>query len=407
MTIRISASVMLIEPRSTDSDRYTITTTRARTTTCEDSQLEFELKFFYDLESNENAVPYAYLANEGIHFTGNFVGITKDAIQEKDVIQINVQQAHTLGMLTKIPEHHVEVNLNGQISASPKVVATQIPSTFPAESDGSVVDPADLNASSTMQISFTMFRVTAKQWASFACNDGSPGSTAKVVDFEFTVRHETNNRLNSRTKHLKCPRSVNVLGLLELINSNLYIQLTDIAWTPQATTATSHSPTGSEPDNSGTQPTRISRSRALAAQLSSTDTTPGTTGTSRKRTKVMQPVNSSSTSVIHDALNVSKGSTSTQPIQIEGESSSSEEQPATKTRTQITRRSSTRTTRGKRAKRAKASQDSGNSNRLYQSPSIKMVGGIPQLYNTPNTGRVAKLRDHATSVLPTREFSFF
>jgi len=256
---------------------------------------------------------------------------------------------------------------------------------------------------------FTATRDVNKSWirrASFARNDGSPGSTAKVVDFEFTVRHETNNRLNSRTKHLKCPRSVNVLGLLELINLNLYIQLTDIAWTPQATTATSHSPTGSEPDNSGTQPTRISRSRALAAQLSSTDTTPGTTGTSRKRTKVMQPVNSSSTSVIHDTLNVSKGSTSTQPIQIEGESSSSEEQPATKTRTQITRCSSTRTTRGKRAKRAKASQDSGNSNCLYQSPSIKMVGGIPQLYNTPNTGRVAKLRDHATSLLPVRKFSF-
>jgi hypothetical protein len=400
MTIRISGSAMLVEPRSTESGRYAITTSRGKTATCEGGQLEFELKFFYDLESNENTVPYAYLANEGIRFTGNFSGITDD------VLHINVQQAHTLGIIT-IPDHFVEVELNGRVSATPKNVTTSIPPISIADSDEHDNNPSDLEGPSTAQISFTMFRITATQWASFPRNDGSPGSTGKTQQFELTIRHEAENRLTSRTTRLKHNQNVNILGLLELINSKLYILLTDIAWsTSQTASGTSHPPTAPAADNTMNPPPRISRSRALAAQLSTLDTTPSTSEAAHKRTKVTEPVNPTGTSMTRNTSKVTPGATPTKPIEIEVQTSSSEELPPTKTRTTRTRRSTTRTKRGKRAKYAKPSQDSGNLNCLSQSP-VKMVGGIPQLYNTPDTGRVAKLRDHATSLLPTREFSFF
>jgi len=51
MTIRISATVLLIKPRCVESAHYLRTTSRAVTQVPEHDGLEFELKFFYDLEN--------------------------------------------------------------------------------------------------------------------------------------------------------------------------------------------------------------------------------------------------------------------------------------------------------------------------------------------------------------------
>lgn len=367
------------------------------------------MKFFYDALSNENTIPDAFHEKEGIRFTGNLYGINDK------VLQINVQQAHSLGMTT-VPRHCIEVNLDGRLISNPTNVTTPIeslPALEPVEHD---IEEPDFQPPSTSEISFTMFRITATQWASFPRNDGTPGSTGRLVPFEFTVRHETANRLHSRTKRLTVNQNVTVLGLLELINSRLYIQLTDISWLSQnGVTATNAS---TSPESASRQtawkrdndnlPPRISSSRALAAQIenvngstSASQTGPPASQTGRKRGRTNVTSNSHATSTTRNASNASLVTSSEQPNIIDLQTSSSADEAPT---VQHPKRRSLRSS----AQRLPA-QDPGNLSASHISPSLKMVGGIPQLYNARKSrlfGRVAKLRDHATSVLPVRKFSF-
>jgi len=368
------------------------------------------LKFFYDALSNENTIPDAFYENEGIRFTGNLYGINDK------VLQINVQQAHSLGMTT-VPPHCIEVNVDGRLISAPTNVTTPIeslPAIEPVEHD---IEEPELQPPSTSEISFTMFRITATQWASFPRDDGTLGSTGRLVPFEFTVRHETGNRLHSRTKRLTVNHNVTVLGLLELINSRLYIQLTDISWVSQNGVAATNPSTSLESASHQTAsrrhndniPPRISSSRALAAQIenvnSSTSpasqTGPPASQKGRKRRCTNVTSKSHATNTTRNASNASLVTSSAQPNVIDLQTSSSaDETPTVQPSKRRTLRSS--------AQRLPA-QDPGNLSASHISPSLKMVGGIPQLYNTPEShlfGRVAKLRDHATSLLPVRKFSF-
>lgn len=399
MTIRISTAAALIQtPHINISERYSITTVRAVSITDEGENLNFELKFFYDMLSNENTIPRDIYEDESIRFTGNLSAVTND------VIHVNVQQAHSLGTSRKLPRHCIEVNVNGRVSSSPTDVAT----TVGTHVDDINVSDTDLNLTESSEVSFTMFRVTSTQWSSFPKKDGTAGSTGKNVPFEFIVRHETRNRLASRTKRLTLNQNINVLGLLELVNSKLYVQLTDIAWISHAGTQRSNSSSSpqsasqssaSNPD-SNSPSLRISASRALAAQLDTIQTKATSTGETRhKRGRTTE------TTTLPTPTSTRKTSTAStdasQPVrkEVDIESlSSSEESPALQPPKRRNLRSSVR----------RDTTEAGNSNLLPRLPSVNMVGGIPQLNNIPKTRfplRVATLRKHATSVLPIREFS--
>ena len=403
MTIRISTTATLVQPpRSIDSSRYSITTARAVAITFEGEDIEFDLKFFYDSQSNENTIPDAFYENEGIRFTGNFAGIINN------VLQINVQQAHSVGMSPTLSRHSVEINVNGRIISPPKEVTTTIGSVATFDS----VEPDDDNPLSEptlpSEVAFIMFRLTATQWTSLPRNDGVAGSTGKTIPFEFILRHEAQHRLASRTKYLTLNQNVNVLGLLEFINSKLYIQLTDIVRI--STNANNHSQSSSSSETASRQspqrditnpPPRISTSRALAAQLDSADAkTSSPSQDSPKRPRTKKTVNLPNPSLTENDSTASTNNLTTKRKQIVVEDISSSEES---TKLLTPKRRNLRSSQQKNH-----TQDTGNVNVLSVTPDIKMVGGIPQqdVTNSHLTVRVAKLRHHATAVLPVRQFSF-
>jgi hypothetical protein len=403
MTIRISTTAILVQPpRSVDSSRYSITTARAVAITIEGEDIEFDLKFFYDSQSNENTIPDAFYENEGIRFTGNFAGIINN------VLQINVQQAHSVGMSPTLSRHSVEINVNGRIISPPKEVTATIGSVPTLDS----VEPDDDNPLSEptlpSEVAFIMFRITATQWTSLPRNDGVAGSTGKTIPFEFTLRHEAQHRLASRTKYLTLNQNVNVLGLLEFINSKLYIQLTDIVRI--STNANNHSQSSSSSETASRQspqhdinnpPARISTSRALAAQLDSADAkTSSPNQDSPKRPRTKKTVNLPNPSLTENDSTASTNNLTTKRKQIVVEDISSSEES---TKMLTPKRRNLRSSQQKNH-----TQDTGNVNILSVTPDIKMVGGIPQqdVTNSYLTVRVAKLRHHATAVLPVRQFSF-
>jgi hypothetical protein len=388
MTIKISACVLLDKPQSNDTLRYHITTSRAVARTREDDDLHFELKFFYDVESTNNTVPGSYGENECVHFTGNLTDVIDN------VLHINVQHAHSLGMITP-PRHCVEVNLNGRTCTVPANFATDTISSSPP-------------SSSTK--SWTTFKVTATQWVALPRSGNAVSAKGKNTSFDFTVHHTIDHRLASRTSHLSKSQNINILGLLEIIDEKLFIQLTDISWNSSnggfnsSSSSQLQSTTSSKSrwSNDVDPPPAISSTRALAAKLATSNT--GVTQEDGRNSKKRARTKQSSTSGPAD------------DVATQDKSSSSKTSPSSKKRVRSTQStpssSQNRTLRSSKHTGSKdeSESDSNQGNVSYPFSKLTMVGGIPQFSTTLNMQplhRVAKLRDHAISVLPVRPFSYF
>ena len=383
MTIRISATVLLIKPRCVESARYLRTTSRAVTQVPEHDGLEFELKFFYDLENPDlNTVPNSYGANEIIQFTGNLTEVTNK------VLCINVQHAtsHGLGI---IPCDYIEINLSGCVRSTPQAITT------PATTS----DSTDNNTTTSNPSNFTTFNVTATEWISLPRNKSTASIRGKNVEFDFVVHHRPYHRLANRTTYLSLSQTVNILGLLELINDQLYIQLTDISWTSTTTNSRSGTQQQSRSNQTIERPS-LTATRALAASLSSSQsktssTTTATTTRKRERSKVSSQSDDDSTVQ--------------EPNQPELQYSTSDNTTQTKVSRNL--RSSNRTKRKSNQNDQNSEGNEGNyPASKYTPPALEMVAGIPQLSNSRNTQthkHVKKLRDHATNLLPNRSFSFF
>jgi len=392
MTIRISATVALLKPHCYDSGQYYVTTARAIATISKEEELEFELKFFYNHQSTDNTVPDTYQESEAIHFTGNLTEFVNG------LLCVNVQQAHSLGMITP-PQHCVEVNLNGQIRTPPKNTATSSTTSTTSADPSSAPQPTN----------FTTFETTATQWVSQPRNDKSNQAKNSYIDFDFVVHHPKDSRLASRTSNLTQGQNVNILGLLEVVDDQLFVQLTDVSWTT-TTKRPSASPSkqsSSKRDNKHAP--ILSTTRALAASLMTSKTSTSKSVSTSEKQIIKESSTSQSNQETPNPPPKKKSRKHTNPPST---SNSTESQDNVSiddcTNSQPTHNRTLRSSK-RTASKTQVDPDSTEGNEFTHFSELTMVGGIPQPSNTQNAqsnNKITKLRDYATSVLPKRPFSF-
>jgi hypothetical protein len=369
MTIRISAVVLIQNPQTSESPDFTVTTTRALARTRENSNQEFSLKFFYDKRFvDNNTVNNCYTHNEILQISGTLTEVTND------IIHVTVQQANSFGTITNndsfdVPSHTIQLNVIGNIDTSP-------------------VDRPNSQR--------TSFDVVATQWVPiFPRPNTVDAPKGRNVEFRFVVHHPIGHSLVNKSKCFRPRQPVNIIGLLEIVDKTLFLQLSDINWisassgqqsassaSSAATSQTSHW----KQDNQ--DPPRISHTRALAADLASCVT--------KTRTVPESPNSESQKRKWHESLVQS----SLQDNEMEDVKVSSEDSNDY---------ASNNTPHNDRpAKRTRSKGKSIVTSSLTV-PKITMVGGMPQNISCPDDSPhklVSKLRNHATDVLPKRPFSF-
>jgi hypothetical protein len=373
MTIRISAVIVLQNPQTNESPDFSVTTSQALARTRENSVQEFFLKIFYAKRfSDNNVVNNTYNHNEVLQISGNLIEVVKD------VIHVTVLQANSFGIIANnnsfnMPSHTIQLNIIGTIKTS-------------------LIDRPKSQR--------TTFEITATQWVPiFPRNSDVDKPKGKNIEFQFVVHHPIGHNIINKTKRFNQRQTANIIGLLEIVDHTLFVQLSDIDWvvgsSGQQSTSSPISVTNQPSywNREDQNPPPISQTRTLAADIASGDTNKPVASTNladtitaegHKRKHHESAVQSSTEDTqmpdVEKILTATSNDNTTSIID-------NDDKPAKRTRS-----------RGKTTLAP-----------FFSSPKVTMLGGIPQQTNppkNPDQTRITKLRNHATNLLPKRPFSF-